>query len=202
MKLLIATNNAGKVREYQNILRDLFPHLTLLTLREAGIEHDVEETGKTFEANARLKAVEYANLSGLPVIADDSGLAVDALDGFPGVYSARWTGPTDADRNQQLLAKMAHIPWEERGAKFVCTTVFRLPDGREAVGYGEVAGRIGYEPRGEKGFGYDPLFVLPEHGITMAELSREQKNLISHRGRAAHALAPQIVALLDNTSIR
>ncbi|MGB0389299.1 MAG: RdgB/HAM1 family non-canonical purine NTP pyrophosphatase [Ardenticatenaceae bacterium] len=193
MKLLIATNNPGKVREYQNILHDLFPDLTCLTLREAGIEHDVEETGETFEANARLKAVAYAELSGLPVIADDSGLVVEALDGFPGVRSARWTGPTDADRNQQLLAKMADIPWEERGAKFVCTTIFRSPDGREAVAYGEVAGRIAYQPRGQNGFGYDPLFFFPERDLTMAELSKEQKNAISHRGQAAHALAPQIL---------
>ena len=197
MNLLIATNNVGKVREYQQILRELFPDLRLLTLREAGIVHDVEETGETFEANARLKAVTYAKMSGLPVIADDSGLAVDAFDGFPGVVSARWAGPTDRDRNQQLLQKMADIPAEKRGAKFVCVAIFCLPDGREVLAKGEVIGYIGYQPEGEHGFGYDPLFVLPDLGQTMAQLSKEEKNAISHRGRAARALAPRMMALMS-----
>ena len=195
MKLLIATNNKGKVREYQTILRHLFPNLVLLSLGEAGIEHDVEETGATFEENARLKAEEYAQLSGLPVIADDSGLVIDAFDGFPGVYSARWAGPTDADRNQQLLIKMADLTGTQRAAKFVCTTVFRLPDGREAIASGDVKGHIAHEARGEHGFGYDPLFVLPD-GRHMAELKKEEKNKISHRGQAAKALVPRVLALL------
>ncbi len=195
MKLLIATNNKGKVLEYQTILRHLFPEITLLSLREAGIDHDVEETGTTFEENARLKATEYSALSGLPVIADDSGLALDYFDGFPGVYSARWAGPTDADRNQQLLIKMADLSGEQRASKFVCTTVFRLPDGREAIASGDVRGHIGYETRGTHGFGYDPLFVLPD-GRHMAELTKAEKNQISHRGQAANALAPRILALL------
>jgi XTP/dITP diphosphohydrolase len=197
MNLLIASNNVGKVREYQQILGELFPDMRLLTLREAGIEYDVEETGETFEANARLKGVAYAKMSGLPVIADDSGLAVDAFDGFPGVYSARWAGPTDRERNQQLLEKMAHIPAEKRGAKFVCVAIFCLPDGRELLAKGEVRGNIGYEAEGEHGFGYDPLFVLPELGRTMAQLSKEEKNAISHRGRAASALAPRMMALIS-----
>ncbi len=196
MKLLIATNNPGKVREYQDILRDLFPGVALLTLDQAGITHDVEETGKTFEANARLKAAAYAQLSGLPVIADDSGLVVDALGGFPGVRSARWAGPTDADRNRRLLARLEAVPWEQRGARFVCVAVCRLPDAREVVGRGEVRGVIGYEPRGAHGFGYDPLFVLPELGRTLAELPGDEKNQLSHRGRAARALAPQVARLL------
>lgn len=198
MNLLIATNNVGKVREYQQILGDMFPELRLLTLREAGIEYDVEETGETFEANARLKGVGYAKMSGLPVIADDSGLAVDAFDGFPGVYSARWAGPTDRERNEQLLEKMADMPFYKRGAKFVCTAIFCLPDGREVLAKGEVIGYIGYQAEGEHGFGYDPLFVLPELGRTMAQLSKEEKNAISHRGRAARALAPRMMALLSS----
>lgn len=201
MKLLIASNNKGKVREYQTILHDFFPNLILLSLREAGIEHDVEETGTTFEENARLKAAEYSALSGLPVIADDSGLAVEAFDGFPGVYSARWAGPTDADRNQQLLIKMADLTGAQRAAKFVCTIVFRLPDGREAVASGDVRGHIGHEARGEHGFGYDPLFVLPD-GRHMAELKKEEKNQISHRGQAAKALVPRVLALLGPSNER
>lgn len=201
MKLLIATNNDGKVREYQSILSTLLPDVTLLTLHEAGIEQEVEETGETFEENARLKAVAYAASSGLPVIADDSGLAVDAFDGFPGVMSNRWAGEgtSAAERNRLLLTKMAEVPEEARGARFVCVTICRLPDGREAVSYGEVAGRIGDEPRGSNGFGYDPIFALPERGVTMAELSSTEKNAISHRGRAAQGLVPHLARLLGSS---
>ena len=122
MDLLIATNNPGKVAEYQRILESLFPDLTLLTLREAGIEREVEETGDTFEANARLKAHSYAAWSGLPVVADDSGLVVAALDGFPGVQSSRWAGPdaTPTDRNRLLLERLTHVPEGARTAHFVC----------------------------------------------------------------------------------
>lgn len=196
MQLLIATNNAGKVREYQSILAELLPDLTLLTLREAGIEQDVEETGESFEENARLKAVAYSELSGLPVIADDSGLAVDALDGFPGVRSARWAGPGDAERNVQLLAQLEGLPPEARGARFICVALCRTPDGREVMAQGEVEGLIAPAPRGGQGFGYDPLFLLPERGLTFGELAPEEKNALSHRGRAARALAPQVAALL------
>jgi XTP/dITP diphosphohydrolase len=196
MKLLVATNNPGKVREYEQILYELFPGLVLLTLREVGIEHDVDETGETFEENARLKGRAYAQMSGLPVIADDSGIVVDALDGFPGIRSARWTGPGDVDRVAGLLAKLEGVPWEGRGARFVCVAICCTPDGREATGYGEVHGTIGFEPRGSHGFGYDPVFVLPERGQTMAELTKEEKSAISHRGRAARALAPEMGTLL------
>ncbi len=192
MELLVATNNPGKVKEYQQMLTELLPALTLLTLQDVGIEFEVDETGETFEDNARLKAVAYGQRSGLPTLADDSGLEVAALGGFPGVHSARWSGPTAADRNQQLLARMEQVPWEARGARFVCVTLFRLPDGREAQGVGEVAGRLGWAPRGEGGFGYDPLFVLPD-GRTLAELAPHEKHAISHRGRAARAVAPAIL---------
>lgn len=195
MKLLIATNNRGKVKEYQQILAALLPDLALLTLDEVGIQHEVVEDGETYEANARLKAEAYAGLSGLPVIADDSGLEVAALGGFPGVHSARWSGPTAEARNQALLARLAEVPEGQRGARFVCITVLQLPDGRSAVGEGELQGTIGWAPRGTGGFGYDPLFFLPD-GRALAELSSAEKHAISHRGRAARALAPQLPSLL------
>jgi XTP/dITP diphosphohydrolase len=197
VQLLIATNNAGKVREYQEILQELLPEVELLILSEAGIAYEVDETGETFEENARLKATEYAARSGMTVIADDSGLEVAALGGFPGVKSARWTGPTAEDRNRELLKLLADTPPEARAARFVCVTVCCAPDGREVVGYGEVAGRIGFEPRGTNGFGYDPLFLLPERGVTMAELPSHEKHAISHRGRAARTIAPHLRLLMN-----
>lgn len=192
-KILIATNNAGKIREYQAILHDLLPNAELLTLEAAGITHDVDETGTTFAENAHLKAEGYSHLSGLPVIADDSGLVVDALDGLPGVYSNRWAGPntTAADRNVFLLERMADIPETRRTARFVCVAVLRLPDGRHAEASGGVRGRIGDAPRGTHGFGYDPLFIVEDDindGRMLGELPPEEKNRISHRGRAARAL--------------
>jgi XTP/dITP diphosphohydrolase len=198
-KIVIATNNQGKVREYQAILSEILPDVELLTLAQVGITQDVEETGTTFAANALLKADAYSDLSGLPVIADDSGLVVDALDGLPGVYSNRWAGAntTEADRNAYLLTRLADIPHEERTARFVCVAILRLPDGRMTEGVGKIEGRIGYETRGTHGFGYDPLFVVEDDikdGRTLGELPPEEKNVISHRGRAARAL---VVAAQD-----
>lgn len=200
-KIVIATNNQGKVREYQAILSEILPNVELLTLTQVGITQDVEETGTTFAANALLKAEAYSVLSGFPVIADDSGLVVDALDGLPGVYSNRWAGPntTEADRNAYLLTRLAGVPHEQRTARFVCVAIVRLPDGRMAEGVGEVQGRIGYETRGTFGFGYDPLFVVEDDiadGRTLGELPPEEKNLISHRGRAARALVAAAKELL------
>lgn len=200
-EILIATNNQGKVREYQAILSEILPSVELLTLNDVGITQDVEETGTTFAANALLKAEAYSDLSGLPVIADDSGLVVDALDGLPGVYSNRWAGPntTEADRNAYLLTRLADVPDEKRTARFVCVAILRLPDGRMAEGVGEVQGRIGYETRGTYGFGYDPLFLVEDDihdGRTLGELPPEEKNVISHRGRAARALVAAAKNLL------
>lgn len=200
-KIVIATNNQGKVREYQAILSEILPDVELLTLEQVGITMDVEETGTTFAANALLKAEAYSNLSGLPVIADDSGLVVDALDGLPGVYSNRWAGPntTEPDRNQYLLNRLANTSVEKRTARFVCVAILRLPDGRMVEGVGEVQGRIGYETRGTYGFGYDPLFLVEDDiddGRTLGELPPEEKNVISHRGRAARALVVAAKALL------
>lgn len=193
MRVLIATNNRGKLVEFQTIFADL--PLDLLTLADAGIDWDVDETGETFAENAALKARTYGAASGLPTIADDSGLAVDALDGFPGVRSARWTGPTEADRNAALLERMAAVPSAERGARFVCEAMLWLPDGREFTARGELIGQLLDAPRGSNGFGYDPLFLLPELGRTLAELERAEKNRLSHRGRAAEALKPVLLEL-------
>ncbi|MCB0076599.1 MAG: RdgB/HAM1 family non-canonical purine NTP pyrophosphatase [Anaerolineales bacterium] len=196
-RLLVATNNVGKVREYGRLLAAILPQTRLLSLAQAGIDYDVDETGETFAANAQLKAEAYGRLSDLPVLADDSGLTVAALGGWPGVHSKRWAGEetTAAERNAFLLAKLAAVPAGQRQAQFVCVISFRLPDGRQVQAEGRLAGEIGFEIRGTHGFGYDPLFVLPE-GVTLAELTADEKNAISHRGRAARAIAPQIAALL------
>lgn len=195
-RLLIATTNAGKLREYRAAFENL--PLRLLSLDDVGLSGmDVEETGETFEENALLKATAYGEASGLPVIAEDAGLEVDALDGFPGVHSARWAGPvSSAERNEALLARLAHVPWPLRTARFVAVTVLRLPDGETFQARGEVEGRILFAPRGEGGFGYDPIFYVPEKGRSMAELSREEKNALSHRGRAARALRDIITRLI------
>ncbi len=195
-RLLIATTNAGKRREYRAAFEAL--PIRLLSLHDVGLDRmDVEETGHTFEENAMLKAVAYGEASGLPVLAEDAGLEVDALNGFPGVQSARWAGPVSAaERNAALLARMAHLPWPLRTARFVAVTVLRLPDGETFQARGEVEGRILFAPRGEGGFGYDPIFYVPEKGRSMAELSREEKSALSHRGRAARALRDVLARLL------
>ncbi len=186
-KLLVATTNRGKLREYTAMLEDL--PVTWLTLADVNLEKvDVEETGDTFAANALIKAQAYAVHSGLPTLADDSGLVVDALDGGPGVYSARYA-PTSAERNAKLLRAMEGVPLERRTARFVCVTALAIPDGVTVFAEGRIEGRIGYELRGANGFGYDPLFVI-ESGQTTAELPPAEKNLISHRGRALAKLHP------------
>lgn len=197
MRVLVATNNAGKVREYRQLLAAHLPEVEVLTLRDVGIDADVEESGESFEENARLKAVAYGEMSGLPVIADDSGIVVGPEGEWPGVYSNRWAGEgtTAEERNTAMLAHLAGKQEGERVARFVCVALCRTPDGREAVARGEVAGRIGEGPRGTHGFGYDPIFVLPD-GRTMAELPPEEKGAISHRGAALRALLPAAVDLL------
>lgn len=184
-KLLIATHNPGKIREYQTLLADL--PLTVTSLRAEGIEHDVEETGATFTENAVLKAQAYAQLSGLWTWADDSGLEVDALDGRPGVYSARYAGPdaTDQDRYQKLLGELSQLPDRPRTARFRCVVAIALPNREIHTIDDTIEGVISAQPSGEHGFGYDPVFFIPELGLTMAELPADQKNRISHRGKAA-----------------
>jgi len=186
-KLLIATHNPGKIREYQTLLADL--PLLVTSLRAEGIVDDVEETGETFAANARLKARAYAHQSGLWTWADDSGLEVDALDGRPGVYSARYAGPgaTDRDRYQKVLAELQQYPERPRSARFWCVVAIASPDDEIFTTEASVEGEIITAARGEHGFGYDPIFYLPDLGKTMAELPAEIKNQISHRGKASVA---------------
>lgn len=186
-KLLIATTNQGKLREYAAILDEL--PLTLCTLRDVDINDDIEETGATFEENARLKAAYYAERSGLPTLADDSGLEVAALGGEPGVLSHRYAGPdaNDEQRNAFLLQKMEGLPLHARLARFVCVIALQIP-GREAeVVEGILPGVIEFAPRGQAGFGYDPLFYVLDEDCTLAELTPERKNAISHRALAAQA---------------
>lgn len=184
-KLLIATNNRGKLREYALLLGGLPFELT--TLAEAGITVEIEETGSSMEQNAIRKAVEYAALSGLTTLADDSGLEVDVLGGEPGPLSRRYAGEdaSDGDRNDYLLAKLRSVPWEQRGARFRCVIAVATPEGKVETCEGVCEGVIAFEAGGEGGFGYDPVFYLPGSGKRMAELSLEEKNRISHRARAA-----------------
>jgi len=192
-RLLVATGNAGKLREYREMMGDL--PVEWLTLKDAGLNGmDVEETGDTFVANALIKAQAYSQASGLPTLADDSGIAVDALNGAPGVYSARYA-PTEAECRTKLLGAVATVPTALRTARFVCLIALVVPDVVTMYTEGRVEGAIGYEERGTNGFGYDPIFLLPD-GRTMAELSSEEKNSISHRGRALKKLQPFVECLV------
>jgi XTP/dITP diphosphohydrolase len=225
-KLLIATGNPGKMREFADLLADL--PFELVSLRDLGITHEVDETGETFSENAWLKASEYAVISGLLTLADDSGLEVDALSGEPGVRSARYGGDSchsDQDRVEFLLKNMEDVPWEERGAKFRCVIAMALPDptksplthlyerGRQFPPFrkggleedfgatlvtraeGFVAGMIQYQAQGDDGFGYDPVFYLPEYDKTAAQLPTDIKNRISHRAHAAKQAAETLKKL-------
>ena len=183
MKVILASKNQHKLTELSAILSQLGFEIALES--EYGLDIDVEETGTTFEENSFLKADAVMKASGLPVLADDSGLMVDALDGAPGVYSARYGHKaSDKERTAYLLENMKAVPEERRGAKFVCVITCLFPDGRKIVARGECPGVIARAPHGENGFGYDPVFYLPELGMTYAELPSEQKNAISHRARA------------------
>ena len=188
-KWIIATNNPGKVREFHKILPPL--GIDAVSLKEAGIRLEVEETGTTFEENALLKARAACACSGMPAVADDSGLVVDALDGRPGVYSARYA-ETEKACNLRLLAEMQDVPDEKRQAHYACAIACVLPDGREFTVYGECYGVIARDETGENGFGYDPLFYLPQYGVTFGELAPEIKNEISHRAKALKAFAEKI----------
>ncbi|MBE6473326.1 MAG: RdgB/HAM1 family non-canonical purine NTP pyrophosphatase [Coriobacteriaceae bacterium] len=189
--VILATNNAHKVSEISNALD--FPGWEFKTLREMGIESDPDEDADTFLGNARIKALAAHRASGgLAALADDSGLVVDALDGAPGVYSSRFAGEdaTDEDNNNKLLADLEGVPDEERTARFVCTLYFIDEDEREVVAQGKVEGRIGHEPQGEGGFGYDPLFWpdVFDGECTLAEVPQERKNEVSHRGNALRTM--------------
>lgn len=197
LRLLIASANKGKVAEYRALLHGL--DCELLSLSDVGLDGDIPETGTTFEENARIKAVECAARSGLLTLADDSGLEVEALGGEPGIRSARYAGEhaTDADRVAYLLQKLRGVPPERRGARFVCVIAIATPSGEVAFCTGVCPGSIVTEPRGESGFGYDPAFLLPDLGLTMAQLPPEVKNRLSHRGRAAAAARPVIQRFID-----
>ena len=184
-KLFLATNNQAKVREYRSLLQNL-PY-ELVTPAEEGVISIVSEVGESFEENARLKAIAGAVKSQLLALADDSGLEVDALGGEPGWLAARYAGEgaSDSDRVNYLLSRLKGVPWEKRSACFRCVIAIATPEGKVEFCCGECWGFITFEPKGEQGFGYDPIFYLPELGKTMAELPLATKNQISHRGQAA-----------------
>lgn len=199
MRLLVATNNPGKLREYRHLLRDL--PLEITGLREEEIDFEPEETGSTFEENAILKARAFAQRSGLPTLADDSGLEIDALDGAPGVTSARYGGTQrgeDTQRYNLVLQQLEGVPWAERTARFRCVIAIAAPAGLMETAEGKVEGVIALEPRGEHGFGYDPIFFIPDFDCTLAQLAPDTKNRISHRARAARAALPIIQRLVTS----
>lgn len=190
MKVILASKNEHKLVELSAILSQLGFEIALES--EYGLDIDVDETGTTFEENSYLKAEAVMKASGLPVLADDSGLMVDALGGAPGVYSARYGGKnSDAERIEYLLENLADTPQARRTAKFVCVITCLWPDGRKLVARGECPGEILFAPQGQGGFGYDPVFYLPERGKTYAELSAGEKNAISHRARALQEFCRQ-----------
>ena len=183
-QMIFATKNKGKIKEIKAILSDL--PLEVLSMEEAGITIDVVEDGATFEENALKKAVEIAKISGKLTMADDSGLEIDFLDGKPGVYSARYLGENTpyTEKNAHILSLLKEVPQQKRGARFVSVIAAAFPDGKTLTTEGVIEGRIGYEIKGENGFGYDPIFFVQEKGKTTAQLSTEEKNAISHRARA------------------
>jgi len=195
MKLVIATHNAGKAHEIRALLGNLT--LETIALHEAGVVEDIAETGNTYAVNALIKATFAAQATGLPALADDSGLEVDALGGRPGVYSARYA-PTSPERWAKLLAELKDIPWEGRTATFRCVIALAVPDHTPQTVEGVCQGFIAFAPKGQGGFGYDPLFFLPDQGCTMAELSEEVKNQISHRALAVQKARPLLMALLSS----
>ena len=184
------------MREIRMILEDL--GVPIISMKEAGIFTTVEENGSSFEENAALKARAVMEQTGGIVLADDSGLEIDWLDGAPGIYSARFMGEeTSYDiKNAALIEKLAGVPDEKRTARFVCAIACALPDGRILTSRGVMEGRIGYEIRGKNGFGYDPIFYLPEYGCTSAEISPEQKNELSHRGKALRSMKEKLEYIL------
>ena len=183
--MLIATNNSGKVDEYRRLLGCLPVELT--TPSNEGVTEEPEESGDTFEENALIKARFYSEATDLPALADDSGIEVDALNGEPGVRSARYGGlpASDDDRNKLLLSNMSNVPWEKRTARFICVVAMVWPGDREETFQGACQGYVAFEPRGQEGFGYDPLFYYPNFGKTFGQVDAEAKDGVSHRGIAA-----------------
>lgn len=188
-KLIVATSNQDKVREFREILRGT--DLDVLSMRDAGIQIAIEETGTTFAENAAIKAEAVRDVTGQIVVADDSGLVIDYLDGQPGIYSSRFMGEDTSYvvKNTAILNMLKDVPDEKRSARFVCAMAIAYPDRPTEIYNGVMEGRIAYEIAGNGGFGYDPVFYLPERGCTSAELSADEKNLISHRGKALRQVA-------------
>lgn len=195
--IIFATGNEGKMREIRQILEGM--DVELLSMKEAGIKADIVEDGKNFEENAIIKAKAVAARTNHIVLADDSGLEIDYLNKEPGIYSARYLGEdTSYDiKNADLLRRMEGVPEEKRTARFVCAIAAAMPDGEVFTTLGIIEGRIGYETKGENGFGYDPIFFLPEYDCTSAELSEEEKNAISHRGRALETMREELGKRMD-----
>ena len=200
-KIIFATGNAGKMREIREILDGV--DMEILSMKEAGIEADIVEDGTSFEENAVIKAKEVAKLllqsakaehSGVIVMADDSGLEIDALNKEPGIYSARYMGEDTpySVKSGNLIERLAGVPDEKRTARFVCAIAAVMPDGEVVTTQGVIEGRIGYEEKGDNGFGYDPIFYVPEFGCTTAQLTEEQKNQISHRGKALSTMKEEL----------
>ena len=201
-KLLLATGNQGKLHELESLLQGL-PY-QLITPLEASISTKVDEVGRSLEENASLKATIMAGRSQLLTLADDSGLEVEALGGEPGVLSARYAGAnaTDSNRIDRLLTRLKDVPWEKRRARFRCAIAVATPEGQVNLFSGECDGLITLEPRGEMGFGYDPIFYLPQLGKTMAQLPLEVKNQLSHRGRATRKAMPLLKSLAKNKNMQ
>jgi XTP/dITP diphosphohydrolase len=200
-RVVLASNNAKKLAELRRILEPLVPGIEVLGLADFPPYDEPAETEPTFEGNALIKARACLAVTGLPSLADDSGLCVDALNGMPGVLSARWSGVAKADggdaaNNRLLLSQLSEVPAERRTARFVCVMALCTPDGREMVQDGEMTGRILAAEHGGGGFGYDPLFAADGYDVSTAELPPAEKDRISHRGRALTAMAPAIVAAL------
>lgn len=191
-RIVFATGNAGKMKEIKEILSDM--DAEVVSMKDAGIAVDIEENGKTFEENAVIKAKAVAALTEDAVLADDSGLEVDYLNGEPGIYSARYMGEDTSYiiKNQAILDRLAGVPKEQRTARFVCAIAAALPDGNVLVTRETIEGYIGEKPAGSNGFGYDPIFYVDEFGCSTAELTEEQKNRISHRGKALRAMKEKL----------
>ena len=197
-KIIFATGNEGKMKEVRMILEDL--GLPVLSLKDAGITADVEENGTTFEENAQIKAKAIMEMTGALVLADDSGLEVDALDKEPGIYSARYMGHDTSYhiKNQNIIDRLEGKVGEERSARFVCAIAAAFPDGRVLITRGTMEGQIGYEEKGENGFGYDPIFYLPQFGCSSAELEPEKKNELSHRGEGLRKMRKVLEKKLES----
>ena len=193
-KLLLGTSNPGKINEFKQILQNIPYRLT--TLEEESCNIEVIETGKTFLENATLKATQYANATKLPCLSDDSGIEIDALNGRPGIYSARYGGHelSDDERVQLILEEMKNIPYENRKARFKASIVVAWPDGKILEKEATMEGIINFSPRGGNGFGYDPIFLLPEFDKTSAEIDPNEKNRISHRAKAIRKIIPLLIS--------